>query len=94
MPMNSLVSSFNTAWAVLRLAFVTAFVTLGIAVVLSLVFGTSQQQHRDALLCIAAQQRDMLIDIAEGSGILLDQEAFPPIDISDLDCSNVFAKGP
>lgn len=75
------------------MALLTAAVTIILAIVISTVVGGDNNQHRLATRCFAHQTTTLIREIVEASDTLRDRvdlDAYPPIDITGVDCSLLF----
>lgn len=74
----------------LRLAILTAVVTLGLLVVLSVVFGGANAEHRAETRCYNAQLDALLREIISNAPSLseaVDLDDYPAVNIEGLDCT-------
>lgn len=73
----------------LALAFLTAVTTLTLLVVLSMIFGQANVEHRIAGRCNAYHTQEMLFDLAESLGHPFDRSEYPILNMDGVDCSIV-----
>lgn len=79
----------------LVLGFVTAVTTILLAIVLSLVLGGANEDHRLAQRCFAHHTHEMvaaIIAAAPEHFADIDVSEYPEIDITGIDCSKYFSK--
>lgn len=74
----------------LALAFLTAVTTLTLLVVLSMVFGQANAEHRIAGRCNAFEMREMIFELAESLGSPFDRSEHPALNMRGIDCSLVW----
>lgn len=74
----------------LALAFLTAVTTLLLLVILSLLFGQANVEHRIAGRCNAFEMREMIFELAESLGSPFDRSEHPALNMRGIDCSLVW----
>ena len=78
--------------AALFAGFVTAVVTLVLAIALSYFLGAETRRGQITDRCLAVEVRNLIVEVIENSALVerIDMREHPPINVAGLDCSHIY----